>query len=163
MVAFTSGTLFVMFAGSKAPPDVGPFTFALLMTGFLALFWAVGVGLLLASINMGRRRAIIDVVGGTLLISQPSPFGTLQREWSAEQIDRVVTGPSNMKVNNVPVIELQVHPRTGKKFGCLSQVNDAELHWLAAEINQALGLKTYDANAPTTIPQARWDSRIIID
>src|SRR5438874_13652786 len=34
----------------------------------LSIFWLVGIGVLLASINMGRRQAAFAVTGGTLMV-----------------------------------------------------------------------------------------------
>ena len=109
-----------------------------LMFAFTAVFWAIGIAMLLAAINMGKRRAILDVVGETLLITRASLFGTKQREFRADSVDRIVAGPSGMEVNDVPVIELQVHPRGGKKVGMLSQRSDDELEWIAAVLRAEL-------------------------
>jgi hypothetical protein len=107
---------------------------------FMIPFVAVGVGTALAAVNMGRRRAILDVVGRTLLVSRQSIFGTKQREWSANQLEKIIRGSSGMEVNDVPVMELQIHPREGKKYGMLSQLDDMEIAWIARTLRRALGL-----------------------
>ena len=43
-----------------------------------------------------------------------------------------------MKVNDRPVKELQIIPKTGKKTGCLNQLSDAELVWIASELRKAI-------------------------
>ena len=43
-----------------------------------------------------------------------------------------------MEVNDRPVIELQIHPRQGKKAGLLGGRDEAELRWLATRLRQAL-------------------------
>ena len=58
------------------------------------------------------------------------------------------------EINEVPVNELQVHPIAGKKFGCLSQLDDAELSWLAAELTQILGLRRRDDVGPPPLQDA---------
>ncbi len=107
---------------------------------FMLPFVAVGMGTLLAAINMGRRRTIIDVVGATLLISRAGPFGVKQRDWPADQLDDIRVGPSGMKVNNRHIMELQIHPARGRKYGLLSERDDAELEWLAATLRRRLQL-----------------------
>lgn len=109
---------------------------------FMIPFIAVGVGTMLAAINMGRRKTIIDVVHDVLLISRKNIFGMKQHEWTAEQIESIEHGPSNMSVNDQPIYELQIHPVSGKKVGLLSERNDDELRWIVAELNQALNLRT---------------------
>jgi len=41
-------------------------------------------------------------------------------------------------VNNRPVIELQVHPRVGKKVGLLAGRDETELRWMATQLRRAL-------------------------
>ena len=131
MVVFTSLLLWFALSGED---DVWPLAL------FAIPFWAVGIGMLLAAINMGRRRAILDVVGDTLLITRAGPFGTKQQEFRADTIAAIRAGASGMEVNEVPVIELQIHPRDGKKCGLLSQRKDDELKWIAAVLRDAVGV-----------------------
>jgi len=101
---------------------------------FVGLFWAVGIAMLLGAINAGRRRAVLDVVGDTLLIYRRSIFGTKQREWTADDLSHVCIGPSGTEVNDRPIMQLQIHPREGKKYGMLSQTSDDEIRWIAQEL-----------------------------
>ena len=55
-----------------------------------------------------------------------------------------------MKVNNQPVIELQIHPRGAKKVGILAGRDEAELRWIASTLRRASNLPT--APAHTTLP-----------
>jgi hypothetical protein len=102
------------------------------------VFIAVGVGMLLGAINMGRRRAVFAVVGETLMVLQTGIFGSKRREWKSEHIADIRTGPSGMKVNNMDVIELQILQRNGKKFGMLAGREVPELQWLATLLRRAL-------------------------
>src|SRR5262245_6673640 len=107
---------------------------------FLSIFWLVGIGLLLGSLNMGRRRAAIAVTGGTLMIIQTGLFGSKQRDWPAGEVEAVCAGPSGMTVNDIPVLELQIFDGGANKFGLLAGRSDAELHWLANELRSALSV-----------------------
>ncbi len=105
---------------------------------FVSVFVLAGVGLLLSSIQMGKRTAEMAIAGGRLFIIQKGIFGTKQKEWDADEIARVCLGPSGMLVNDVPIMELQVHDNAGKKLGFLSGRNNDELEWLAAMISAKL-------------------------
>jgi hypothetical protein len=107
---------------------------------FLSVFWLAGIGILLGSLNMGRRRAAIAVTGGTLMVIQTGIFGSKQRDWPPGDVEAVRAGPSGMTVNDEPVLELQIFDGGAHKFGLLSGRSDAELRWLAAELRQALGV-----------------------
>jgi hypothetical protein len=119
----------------KPPADQQDVLFPAL---FMSVFVAVGVLLLLLSIHMGRRTAEMAIAGGRLFIIQKGIFGTKQKEWDADEIANVCVGPSGMLVNDVPIMELQVHNNAGKKQGFLSGRNDDELEWLAAMISAKL-------------------------
>jgi hypothetical protein len=104
----------------------------------LSVFWLVGIGLLLASINMGRRKAALAVTGGSLMVLQTGLFGSKQREWPPGDVEAVRTGPSGMTVNEKPVNELQIFDGGAAKFSLLAGRTDAELECIAAELRGAL-------------------------
>jgi hypothetical protein len=108
---------------------------------FFGLFWAVGIGMALGAINIGRRRAVLAVVGDRLLAMQTGIFGGKRSQWQKEEILDIRSGPSGVEVNDEPVIELQIVPMKGKKFGMLSGRNEAELRWLAVKLRHALRMK----------------------
>jgi hypothetical protein len=110
----------------------------------MSLFWLVGIGLLLAAINMGRRQAGLAIAGGTLMVLQTGLFGKKQREWPLDQIAAIGVGPSGMEVNDGPVLELQIHDADGKRLSLLAGRSDQELEWLAHELRQAAGLREYE-------------------
>jgi hypothetical protein len=45
-----------------------------------------------------------------------------------------------MAVNDVPIIELQIHPVSGKKAGFFAGRDEQELLWMATELRRALQL-----------------------
>lgn len=107
---------------------------------FTGLFVLIGVAMLLAAVNMGRRRAVIAVAAGHLIITQSNLFGMKTRDWPREQLAAIRAGHSGMEVNEVPVIELQVIPLDGRKSGLLAGRDTAELEWLATTLRRALDL-----------------------
>lgn len=103
-------------------------------------FPLVGIGVLARAVNMGRRRAVLAVVGDSLMVLQSSPFRTKRGEWRREQLAAIRVGPSGMKVNDRPVLQLQVQPKEGRKTGLLTGRDETELRWIATELRRALEL-----------------------
>jgi len=110
---------------------------------FLSIFWAVGIGLLLGALNMGRRKAAIAVTGGTLMVIQTGLFGSKQRDWPPGDVEAVRAGPSGMTVNDKAVLELQIVDGGAQRFGLLAGRTDAELAWLASELRSVLRVPEY--------------------
>ncbi len=110
----------------------------------LSVFLIVGVFVMYWGIRLGTRRAIIDVVGDGLLITQKTAFGDEQHTWTGDQIRTIRVGPSGTKVNDEPVLELQVRVRLGSgatdKHGFFMERDDPVLEWIAAELRAALGV-----------------------
>jgi hypothetical protein len=117
----------------NALPDEG----AWIMPAALSVFWLVGIGVSLAGINMGIRRAGLAVADGTLMVLQTGLFGKKQREWPAGQVAEISVGPTGMTVNDKPVLELQIHDADGDRLGLLAGRSDEELAWLAGELRRA--------------------------
>jgi hypothetical protein len=114
---------------------------ALAIFGFVIVtFWAVGAGLMLGALQLGRRRAAVAVVADRLLALQSGPLGTKRREWRREELDRVAVGPSGMTVNHSPILELQVHAHDGTQLGLLAGRDADELYWIATRLRRALRL-----------------------
>jgi hypothetical protein len=116
------------------PEDEIPWFVYLIFVGF----WAIGAAILLGGINMGIRRAVLAVVDDSLMVLQIGLFGSKRREWTRDQIDRIVCGASGMEVNDRPVLQLQIHGNSRGKFSVLTGRDDAELRWIAATLRRAL-------------------------
>jgi hypothetical protein len=130
-------TVFTGFWVSGGIDDVSEF---LIVVAFLSLFWAVGIGMLVAAINAGRRQAILDVVGDTLLITRQNIFKTRQQEVPRDNIKSIRRDKSGVEVNDVPVLNLQIRLHEGKKISMFSQLANDELRWVAAVLREALDL-----------------------
>jgi len=108
---------------------------------FAVLFNAVGIGILLAGYNGAKKRTILATAGDQLMLVSESLFGKKRHQWAKPDIFQICVGPSNIEVNDKPIKELQVHDHKGAKSGFLSYRDDAELKWLAWELNSDLGLE----------------------
>jgi len=111
---------------------------ALAFIPFLLLFWAIGLGMLVFAVNLGRRTAELVVEGNVLRVETKGLFGIQANRWARDEIAAIRADRSNLEVNHRPVIELQIHPRTGKKLGLLAGRDEAELRWLATRLRQTL-------------------------
>lgn len=108
---------------------------------FLLPFLAVGVGILMMAISMGRRQVMLAVAGDSLAYRVLGPFRTTERRIARAQVRGVTVGPSGMEVNNRTVYEVQVLVM-GKpaKVGLLAQRTRDEQEWVAATLRRALGV-----------------------
>jgi hypothetical protein len=107
---------------------------------FLLVFWAVGLGMVFGAINLARRRFTIQVENDRARVEQKGPFGSKSWVWDKSEVAAVRADASGVKINNVPVLELQWHLVNGKKVGTLGGRSEAELQWIAAELRQTLNV-----------------------
>ena len=106
---------------------------------FVGLFIAIGVGILLWSIDVSRRKTSLVTSGDQLLVVSDSLFGTRRQIWSKQQLNEIRCGASNVSQDDRSLPELQVHDRN-RKFGCLINRDEDELKWIAAKLTSALNL-----------------------
>jgi len=127
----------VVFAviGPDRPASMPWFVWVMLLG-----FWLVGAWLLAASVNMGRRTAVLEVERGRLRVSVRGIFGERNWEWQRDELAALRVGASGLAVNDVPVLELQVHPRVGNKVGLLAGREEQELRWMATRLRAVLGV-----------------------
>jgi hypothetical protein len=104
------------------------------------LFWAVGLAMVAAAVNLGRRRATLKAGNSGLTVAQAGPFGVQQRDFRRGDIAMVCAGPSNFTVNHSRLLELQIHRVSGKKVGLFVGRDAGELRWMAKELTNALGM-----------------------
>lgn len=116
----------------------------LIMLAFISIFWIVGIAVLLLGISIMRRKAVIDVVHDTLLVTQQGLLNRTQHEWRAEDLLDVRVDHSGTTINDRPIQNLQFVPREGSIIGLGTGRDEEELHWMAAEIRTALRLKKRD-------------------
>jgi hypothetical protein len=112
----------------------------LIMGAFALVFIGVGVAMLLSAVHLGLGQAALVTHHDELLIKRVSPLQTREYRFLASELAAIRVGPNGMEVNDVPVMELQIHPKVGKKVGLLSQLDDAELEWIAAILRRTLGV-----------------------
>jgi len=66
-------------------------------------------------------------------------FKSNTRRWSCAEITNIKAGESGMRINDKPVLELQVLSSDAKK-GFLGGREEQELRWLATELRRVLRL-----------------------
>lgn len=148
-------TLFFAFLLSGAPQSAAYPFYAV-----IALFW-VGVLYLIAEmIRLMLTRAIIDVVGDTLLITIQKPGKVSSIEIPAGKIKALGVGPSGVVVDNQPILALRIDTRSPieigrrggkpirkKKHIFFRERPEDELEWLAETLREALGIETANARS----------------
>jgi hypothetical protein len=148
MALFWCGMMLVLTLGfAVIGPDQTagtPWFVWLLLLGF----WLIGAWLLAASVNMGRRSAILEAERGRLRVQVRGIFGERDWEWQQAELAALRVGESGMEVNDVPVLELQVHPQVGNKVGLLSGRDEQELRWMAARLRAVLELPSQPGRPP---------------
>jgi hypothetical protein len=93
---------------------------------------------LTGAIELGRRRVVLVVSGFKLIVTTDSPFRYRERFWPRAELNDIDTGPSKHEINDRPLPELQIHLRTGKKFGFLVGREPEDLEFLATSLRRAL-------------------------
>ena len=73
-ITISVGTIFLVHMSREG-------RFAFWPLAGIALLAVVGLLMIAGAIHMGRRRAVLAVVGGTLMLVQTGPLGTKKREW----------------------------------------------------------------------------------
>jgi hypothetical protein len=114
-------------AGDDAPPWV--------MILFLIPFHLIGLGVLLAALNLGRREVKILFTAEGLRLQQRGIFGTRLQGFPLADLIGIRVGPSGISVNDVPLMQLQIE-HAGGRFGCLTQLTSAELDWLSRTLEE---------------------------
>lgn len=120
--------------------------------GFLAAFWAIGLGMLLFGIHLGSRRWTLQADRSQLQVKLKSALRSREWHWAADEIEDVRLGDSGTKVNDRALEQLQIHTRACKKTGLLTGRNHDELAWVATTLRGALGVQTGESTeAPPRI------------
>ena len=112
-----------------------------------ALFWAVGIGIVVGAFYLGSQSALVGVREGLLFIERKTIFGTKWTEFDPGGIASLHTGPSNMEVNDRPVMELKIQPVGEPVIGMFSQLAVEEIRWLAQQLSDQLDLQPQSSNS----------------
>ena len=92
------------------------------------------------AVHLGRRRATLTTGKSGLIVVQTGLFGVKRREFRREEIAAIRADDSNVKVNDTCLVELQIHPVTGKEIGLFFNRDAEELRWMSTELRNALGV-----------------------
>ena len=112
-----------------------------------SLFWAVGIGIVVGALYLGSQSALVGVREGLLFIERRTIFGTKWTEFEQGGIASIHKGPSNITVNDRPVMELKIQPVGEPAIGMFSQLATDEIHWLAQQLSNQLELRPQSSNS----------------
>ncbi len=105
---------------------------------FIAVFWAIGILMLLYAIHMAKRTVLLAVINNVLAYRVIGPYKTREQKIPIATIQTIQVGPSGMTINDRPVMEIQIIPKNGKKIGLLSNRSSEEQEWIAYTLRQTL-------------------------
>ena len=122
---------------------------------FLSLFMVVGIALLLSGINAARLRFMLAVAADRVAIRRIGLFRTKEQTLTRAEIAAIHIGPSNVSVNDVPVMELKID-RAGDAatVGLLINRSDDEINWIGGLLRQTLQVGTEPRFEQNTGPDA---------
>jgi hypothetical protein len=81
------------------------------------------------------------------MVLQTGLVRSQQRAWEASELAAVRVGPSGVTVNDEDVLELQIVPRAGLKYGLLTGRDENEIAWIADVLRQKLGVTALEMPA----------------
>ena len=131
---FLTGTSICILVAAWTVPDQGQTWGAFWICLICGLIPSIG------AIEVGRRRVVMVVAGSTLRVTTASPLKYREYFWPRAELKDIRTGPSDWEINDHRLPELQIHLRTGAKFGFLVGRDADELAFLATELRQSLHL-----------------------
>ncbi|MCI0699567.1 MAG: hypothetical protein L0241_00580 [Planctomycetia bacterium] len=111
------------------------------------VFLLIGLIMVFISIQIGRKRVVLAVVGEQLLTFEAGPFRSKRRDWTRDDLFDIVCGPSGIKVNNRVLPQLQIFTGETSYVGMLTGRDETELKWIATVLRQALRLPRESADA----------------
>ncbi len=106
----------------------------------VVVFTCVGVGIVLAAVQSGRKRVVLAIVGDRLLTYESGPLSSKRREWNRAELNDIDCGPSGVSVNNRPLPQLHIDVGDSSPIGMLTGRNLIELKWIATVLRHALRL-----------------------
>jgi len=129
-----------IFAGGNQGPHHGQDMPLIGVLGFMGIFWAIGIGMLLAGVQAALRRGVFIATNASLTYSQTGPLGKKEFQWPRESITRIRMGDSGTKVNDRTLEQLQIHLASGSKKGLMTGWPNEDLTWLAAILSRKMGV-----------------------
>lgn len=107
----------------------------------IGIFLAIGIGALLGGINSARQRFMVAAAEDKLAFRRIGIFGTKEQLVPRSDISAIHIGPSNVTVNDVPVMELQIERRGDvSTIGVLSSRSNEEINWIAGLLRKTLNV-----------------------
>jgi hypothetical protein len=135
MAFFTWGMLFHHHSSGR---NMAYSTMMLFVMGF----WVIGAGLISMGLHLGTRKWTLTVRHDQFEAESRSVLRSRQWRWDTSDLRDLCVGNSGIEVNNVPLREVQVLCKSGKKTGLLRGCPEDELQWLASTLRRNLHLSS---------------------
>lgn len=105
---------------------------------FTVPFVAIGVGIFLFTFQAARAKTVFVATPSTLVFTQTGPLRSSESAWPTSSLASVHVGPSGTAVNDKPLLQLQIQPKSGAYKGVLTGRSTLELEWIAATLRTTL-------------------------
>ncbi|MBL8889890.1 MAG: hypothetical protein JNL67_07910 [Planctomycetaceae bacterium] len=131
--------IFIVVAISNPPIE---WAFYMLFPMGLALFGSIGVAVLVYSLSLARRTAMIGIDDDQLFCETKGLRKTTWIEIKRSEIESISVEHSGTEVNDVPLRQLRIRQRgpLGKQTPMFTGLPDNELDWICFELQRELGL-----------------------
>ncbi len=137
--------------GVYTPPDPNRPPIPWQMWAGMAGFALASLATTMQSLSLGRRSALIEVAGDSLLVREKGVFRSRTYQWSRDELKAIQSGPSGMSVGaggrkafstrsgkGFSIRQLHVYLNDGRRARLLTGRDDQELDWVAAQLRAAL-------------------------
>jgi hypothetical protein len=141
--AFPALALTVAVALTALPQLDSP-GLVLLVFFVLGNLWLFVVLMALHAIDLGRRRTLIGVVEGALLVERRGLIGTKRIAIARAEIERLEVGPHFAVLHQHALPCLIVARRGSDPLHLLAERSSSDLEWIADTLRSALGLAVQD-------------------
>lgn len=106
----------------------------------LGCLWIFVALMTLHAVDLGRRRTLIGVVDGTLLVERRGAFGTKRITIARDELVRIEAGAHFAVLHQRGLPCLVVERRGAAPLHLLAERSASDLEWIAAALRPALGL-----------------------
>ena len=104
------------------------------------LIGAIALGMLVHALDTARRRVIIDLADGHVMLTRQGLGGVKQRAIPAGRVREVRVGHSGQSTEQGAIKQLQIVPKRGPWVRTLTGYGTRDLKWAATALRAGLGL-----------------------
>jgi hypothetical protein len=140
--------------GVYTPPDPNRAPIPWQMWVGMSGFGLASLAVTMYGLSLGRRSAVIEVAGDSLLVREKGLFRSRTYQWSGDELKAIQSGPSGMSVGGggkagstrsgkgLSILQFHVYLKDGRRIRLLTGRDGKELDWIAAQLRAGLSATT---------------------